>query len=143
MINAAWRTVIAAVLLLIATTVQLPLPDQAKKHKTEIEICDFKMPHEIARANATFLILYGLQIGADGRPTKVEKIKMENTFPIPDEPFVSCIKGWVLPVANHRVSVLFQWKHGAGWTQIELSGTDLDYVIKVQPGAFDYGSSAD
>jgi hypothetical protein len=104
----------------------------------QIELCDFKMPKEFARANATFLVAYGLQIGNDGRPTKVEKVKMANDFPIPDEPFVSCVKGWVLPVVNQRASVLFEWKHGVGWTQIEISGSDFDYVIKVQPGAFSY-----
>ena len=138
MVNAVWRAGLVAVLLLVVTPHQLPVTEQAKRRKMEIEMCDFDVPKNLAQARATFMIVYELQLDGGGRPTKVEKLKMENDLQFSDERFVRCIKGWILPGVNQRAFVALQWIHGKGWTQIEISGSDFDYIIKVQPGAFSY-----
>lgn len=117
-------------LCFLATT--LPSPARGAEGKTrevEIELCDFQVGKEIAQANASFSVIYTVQVGDDGRPVKVEKER--NEF-LPDESFVSCIKNWLLPAG--RWIVAFSWTHGKGWTEIAVSGNDLNYRLKIPLG---------
>jgi hypothetical protein len=107
----------------------------------EIQLCDFKVPKDIAHANASFTVIYAVQTGPDRHFSKIEKIK--NDF-LNDQPFTQCLSGWTLPVENQRVTITFNWKHGQGWTDIALSSKDLNQRIRIQPGAFkQYGASID
>ncbi|MFL6389831.1 MAG: hypothetical protein ACJ71U_20320 [Terriglobales bacterium] len=115
---------------LFLSLVLLPhlLKAQAKGGNLEIEVCDFRVPQEIARANASFTAIYTLKVGENGRPIKVEKEK--NDF-LADEPFAKCIKNWVLPSSNERLVATFTWKHAEGWTEIAVSGVGVNYRIKL------------
>jgi len=107
---------------------------QTTGQRLEIAMCDFKVPPEIARANATFTVVFAVQVGEDGRTTKIEREK--NTL-LSDEPFITCLKTWIYPVkTNKGLFVSFVWRHGQGWTEVAISGADLDYRIAFQPGAF-------
>lgn len=106
----------------------------------EIKMCDFGVPPDLARANATFSIFYAIQVGDDGRPTTIEKVKNDL---LGDQPFVACIQSWTLLVKNKRLVASFDWKHGQGWTGLTISGDDLQYRIAFDPGAFgQYGKAA-
>jgi hypothetical protein len=97
----------------------------------EIELCDFKVPGAIARANASFSVIYSIELGPTGKPTKVTKVK--NDF-LADDPFVNCFRGWQLPPEYGTVSIILNWKHGIGWTQLSISGKGVHRVLKFQPG---------
>lgn len=104
----------------------------------EINVCDFKVPYEVARANASFTVAYVADVGDDGRPTKIDSVKNEL---LPNDPFVRCIKSWALPVKNERLLISFDWRHGQGWSDLTISGQSLSYRIMFEPGAFSqYGA---
>jgi len=105
----------------------------AKERELEVDVCDFGVPKEIAQANASFPVVFTVQVGEDGRALKVEKVK--NDF-LTDKPFVSCIKDWTLPRSSRSLVVTFNWKHAEGWTEIAISGDEVNYRIKFRPGAF-------
>lgn len=97
----------------------------------EIELCDFKVPAAIARANASFSVIYSIELGSTGKPTKVTKVK--NDF-WADDSFVKCFRGWRLPPEYRTVSIILNWKHGTGWTQLVISGKGVHRILKFQPG---------
>jgi hypothetical protein len=124
-------TVLGCVLTLFAP--QFARPATTAGQRLEIDVCEIKVPKELAQANATFTITYAVQVGEDGHPMKVEKVK--NDF-LPDEPFAVCLKSWTLPTANRRLAVSFTWKHAQGWAEIAITGEDFSYRIVFKPGAF-------
>jgi len=104
----------------------------------EIEFCDFHVPEDVARANASFTVVYSVEVNGEGRATSVRRAK--NDF-LQDEPFVSCLINWNLPVRNERVAVALTWKHGIGWTDVNISGQGVDQRIVFQQGyCHQYGS---
>ena len=124
--------------VVLGCALTLLIPKSARSATTavqrlEINVCEFKVPAELAMANATFTVAYVVQVGEDGRPIKVDKEK--NDF-LTDEPFVQCIKSWILPTGNRQLAVLFTWKHGQGWSELAITCEDFSYRIKFRPGAF-------
>ncbi len=104
----------------------------------EIQFCDFKVPKDIAQGNASFGIAFMVQLGDSGSPTKITKVR--NDF-LSDAPFIECLKGWSFPDHKGSLLISFNWKHGEGWTEITISGSDMNQQIKIQPGAFSqYGN---
>lgn len=131
---------VSGFLLLLLSVFPHLLQAQTKGRELEIEICDFGVPKEIARANASFTAIYTLEVGGNGRPVKVEKEK--NDF-LADEPFAACIKNWILPNTNERLVATFTWKHAEGWTEIAIAGDEVNYRIKIKPGALNqYGGKS-
>jgi hypothetical protein len=101
--------------------------------RLEIDMCEFKVPPELAQANASFIVTYIVQVEEDGHPLKVDKVR--NDF-LTDGPFVHCIKSWILPPGSRQLAVSFTWKHGQGWTELAITGQDFNYLIRFEPGAF-------
>jgi len=97
----------------------------------EIELCDFQVLAELARANASFSVIFQIQTDGGGRPSKVAKLK--NDF-LQDEPFMACLRRWILPAPNAQVIVVLNWKHGRGWTQLNIDGQGIHRKIRLQPG---------
>jgi len=128
--NRRWIALAGLCIILVLPNLALP---ETRPGDLEIEFCDFKVPPDIAQANASFPAAFLVQVGDDGRPVKVDKIT--NDF-LSDEPFISCIKNWRLPRGTQRVAVTFTWKHADGWTEVAISGGEANYRIKIQPGAF-------
>jgi hypothetical protein len=126
------KTILISGFLLMALP-QLVGAGITKERELEVDVCDFGVPNEIAQANASFPVVFKVQVGEDGRALKVEKVK--NDF-LTDEPFVSCIKDWTLPRGSRPLVVTFDWKHAEGWTEIAISGDEVNYRIKFRPGAF-------
>jgi len=49
--------------------------ERMTSEQLEIKMCDFEVPRELAQANATFSVSYAIQVGDDGPPLKIEKVK--------------------------------------------------------------------
>lgn len=123
----------SAIWALIVALAMMPTVRASGEMKFEMELCDFKVPAEIMGANASFSVIFTAVVGKDGHVVRVEKVK--NDF-LSDEPFVNCLKSWVLPAKNKRFTVVMNWKHGVGWTGISISGLKYVTRIKICPGAF-------
>ncbi len=130
-ISSSASTVLICALILSVSQFAWAVPKAGLQ--LEINVCEFKVPSELAQANATFVVTYIVQVGEDGRPLKVDKER--NDF-LTDDPFVHCIKSWTLPFGSQKLAVSFTWKHGQGWTQLAITGEDLNYRITFEPGAF-------
>src|SRR5437016_757246 len=66
--------------VVLGCALTLLIPKSARSATTavqrlEINVCEFKVPAELAMANATFTVAYVVQVGEDGRPIKVDKEK--------------------------------------------------------------------
>lgn len=107
----------------------LARPEGARQ---EIELCNYHVPPEIARANASFMVVYAVRVDSGGHAAVVEKVK--NDF-LSSEPFTACLRKWILPTSNQKVVVTFAWQHGVGWTEIMISGPGIDTRIRVGQGA--------
>jgi hypothetical protein len=127
------RSVVVCVAALLFAVVPLSPRARAISEELEIKMCDFQVSPELARANATFSVFYAIQVGDDGRPTKIEKVKNDL---LGNEAFVTCIQSWTLSVKNKRLVASFDWKHGQGWTDVTISGDDVRYRIAFESGAF-------
>ena len=92
-----------------------------------IEFCDFNVPSAITHANASFSVVYSMEIDDSGNPVKINKIL--NNF-LTDELFVNCFIKWKLPPEYKTITIVMNWKHGVGWTQLSLSGKEVHRVFK-------------
>lgn len=102
--------------------------------KDEVVICDVPVSSSVMQANATFNVVYTLDLDAEGRPTKIKPIR--NDF-LPSEPFQRCFAQWVLPAKNRLVTVVFRWQHGVGWTDVVIVGLDINRKIVLRPHGAD------
>jgi hypothetical protein len=128
------RSLVVPVAMLVMFSVSSLSPNvRTTDERLEVKMCDFQVPPELARANATFSVFYEIQVGDDGRPTKIEKVK--NNL-LGNEPFVECIQSWTLSVKNKRLVASFDWKHGQGWTGLTILGDGLQFQVAFDPGAF-------
>ena len=91
-----------------------------------IEFCDFEVPKIVAHANASFPVIYSMDIDSTGAPINITKI---NNHPfekiMPDEPFLKCFQKWKLPTSYGKVEIHLNWKHAIGWTSVSLIGKDV------------------
>jgi hypothetical protein len=117
------------VFLFLTSGSGLARPEGARQ---EIELCDFQVPPAIARANASFTVVYAIKVGDDGHAASVEKVK--NDF-LPSRPFTACLGKWILPTHNRKVVVTLAWQHGVGWTEVTVSGPGIDTRIRISRGA--------
>lgn len=104
----------------------------AEKQQRRIHVCDFGVPAAVRQANASFTVIYRLSIGEDGHPRRIERLK--NDF-LQDGPFTSCFQSWILPVGEENVTVTLSWRHGSGWTDMNISGARFEDEITIRPGA--------
>lgn len=130
----------AAVIAVILSLLALPgVLLAAEKQQRRIQICDFGVPAAVRQANASFTVIYRLSIGVAGHPRRIERIK--NDF-LQDEPFTSCFESWTLPMGEENVTVTLSWRHGRGWTDMNISGAKFEDSITITPGACkQYGGS--
>ncbi len=71
------------------------------------------IPHSVMHANATFNVVFTLDLDSGDRPGKITGIR--NEF-LADEPPQGDLAQQMLPAKNRRVKVVYRWKHGVGWT---------------------------
>ena len=96
----------------------------------EVSFCNFPVPRDMMRANASFNIVYSFDVDASGRPVRAEKI--ENAY-VDDEAVVSCLREWRLPAAKRRKPhvAVFHWRHGVGWDQLTVTGPGFSQTTRI------------
>lgn len=91
-----------------------------------IEFCNFEVPEIVAHANASFPVIYSMDIDSTGTPININKI---NNHPfekiMSDDPFLKCFQKWKLPPSYGKVEIYLNWKHAVGWTSVSLIGKDV------------------
>jgi hypothetical protein len=97
----------------------------------QVELCDFKVPSIVARANATFYVLYRIHFDSTGKPDGIEK--RENAF-LEDRYFQDCFRRWRLPIRDETVVVIMKWEHGRGWVSVGINGPTIHRSISIAPG---------
>jgi len=98
--------------------------------KDEVVICDVAPSPSVMQANVTFNVIFTLDLDSEGCPTKIKAIR--NDY-LPNEPFERCFAQWALPAKNRQVAVVFRWQHGVGWTDLIISGLDINRKIVLRP----------
>ena len=113
------------------------IPAFAVEDKTEeiIEFCDFKVPPFVAHANASFPVIYTMEINPNGVPININNVSTSTiSKALSDEPFVECFQKWRLPPSYEKVEVNLYWKHAEGWISGSLSGKDFVRRWRFQKG---------
>jgi len=99
-----------------------------------IEFCNFEMPKVLAQANASFSVVYSMDIDSTGTPINIKLAYNNNEKIMSDEPFIECFQKWKLPSSHGKVDVYFYWKHAVGWTTMSIAGKNVSRKWSFQPG---------
>jgi hypothetical protein len=115
-----------AALFLVTSAATTPNPSALpatpeRGEKPRLVLCGGVVPKALMQANASFVLVYRLRTGDDGRVVRVETLK--NGI-LPDGDLVACLRTWVLPEANTSVVATLAWEHGKGWTSYSLAYPD-------------------
>lgn len=118
--------IILTLLIVLASGIS-PMQD---KINSEVTFCNFDLPRNIKVANATFDIVYSFEVDEEGRPVRITKV---NDKYVGEGTVASCMESWRFHGIKNgtRMVALFQWRHGEGWTNINISGPDFSQKIKV------------
>lgn len=93
---------------------------------SEIVLCDFGVTSELRAANASFSIVYRIDIGDDGRVVGVSELR--NDF------LPGALSRWKFAGPKRRATVSLDWKHGEGWVSIVVSDPRSTLRIRFEPG---------
>jgi len=107
-------------------------PTQGKV-KSEIAFCNLEVNNTIKQAKADFNVIYLFEIDTEGKPVNINKIQDKY---IGKEKVVECLSEWRfegLPT-DVKLTVIFRWEHGKGWTKLSVVGKEFSYVVKVKEG---------
>ena len=120
--------------VVLAMGVALQVWAQSPKPATnEVELCDFKVLPVLADANATFSMIFALEIGEEGVPTNIRRV--EGHF-LDERSFIECLKKWRLAAPRgQKVLVEFDWVHGKGWVRVTITSSTLALTMRIAPGA--------
>lgn len=97
----------------------------------QIVLCDLGVTTQVRNANATFNVIYQLDIGRAGNVTRASKVR--NDF-LPDEKIAACLTRWKFSGPGRQATVAFQWKHGEGWISVGITDGGLTRRIRFDPG---------
>ena len=97
----------------------------------EIVLCDLGVTRSLSSANASFSVIYRLDVSSTGSVTKVSKLR--NDF-LPDSMLQACLSRWRFTGQQQRtVITIFEWKHGQGWDSVAI--TDGGTTRRIRFGA--------
>jgi hypothetical protein len=114
--------------LLVVVVVTLGLLDVTKARAQDITFCSLPLPKGIPQAHASFNAIYEFDVDQHGTPINVKPVEEQFTK-LKD--VQACLAKWSLPQSSltHLVAV-FEWKHGAGWTRLAISGPTIKLTIR-------------
>jgi hypothetical protein len=111
--------------------VVVSLAGQGPVFQEVIELCDLRVPRHVAERNLNFSVVYLLSVARQGKPERITKIK--NDF-LDDRAFSECLDRWRLSPTVGQVTVIFNWRHGQGWSEVVINGSAGHRSIKFQRG---------
>jgi len=114
--------------LLIFSLFLVTPPQQ--RFTSEVAFCNFELPDEIKRANASFNVSYSFEINEKGEPVKI--VKLHDDY-VGEDKVASCLSNWRFHGFRKGGQILanFYWKHGEGWAYVSVSGPEFVQKIKV------------
>jgi hypothetical protein len=88
---------------------------------SDVRFCQFEIPQGLKQAHATFNVVYGFEVGAEGKPTRVSPA-LEDKW-VGAEKVNACLISWRFTgiPAGAKGTVVFQWKHEVGWERMSVS----------------------
>jgi hypothetical protein len=106
----------------------------------ELAFCAFPLSKAILQANASFNVIYELDVSEKGLPVNIKAL--EKGFAQPAD-VQACLEQWRLPqfASKHLVAV-FEWHHGVGWKKLAISGPDIKLTIQLTGEKCPYGAKA-
>jgi len=124
-----WR--VSFVVVLLTGPVVGPVAAQSSSSSEEIVLCDLGMNKELAQANASFSLIYELEVGSAGDVAGVREVR--NGF-LPGKRIAACLSRWRFAGSARKVMVIFNWKHGEGWRSIAIQDGDHTRRIRFNRG---------
>ena len=128
---------IALVFLLSVTvstqTVQDSKRDVTSDMKFSVSFCNLDLAEKWKLGNLTFNSLYSFRVKANGGITQLKKIRDEF---IGYENVAKCTSNWNFqgfPEGSQFV-VYFNWKHGKGWVEQQISGQGITSILRSDKG---------
>ncbi len=106
----------------------------------ELTFCAFPLSKAILQANASFNVIYELDVSEKGLPVNIRAL--EKGFAQAAD-VQACLEQWRLPqfASKHLVAV-FEWHHGVGWKKLAISGPDIKLTIQLTGEKCPYGAKA-
>ena len=106
----------------------------------ELTFCSLPLSKAILQANASFNVIYELDVSEKGLPVNIKAL--EEGFAQPAD-VQACLEQWRLPqfASKHLVAV-FEWHHGVGWKKLAISGPDIKLIIQLTGEKCPYGAKA-
>jgi hypothetical protein len=104
---------------------------QQKKIQTTITYCTPEIAKHWKLANLTFNSLYSFRINEKGEVIEITKLR--DDF-IGEEAVRSCLAKWrIVGVSGKSPFVVyFNWKHGKGWGEQQVSGNGFTQIMKIR-----------
>jgi len=95
----------------------------------DITLCALPLPTGIPQAHASFNAIYEFDVDRQGTPMNIKAVEERFTK---IEDVQACLAKWSLPQsAFTHLLVIFEWKHGVGWTKLAISGPTTKLTIRL------------
>ena len=118
------------VLFVVLMALTVIITSTEERVTSEVTFCNFELPRTVKIANANFNVVYSFEVNEEGHPVKITKVKDDH---VGQATVASCLSGWRFQGSRKdaHMAVVFQWQHGAGWTEISITGPDFSQKIKI------------
>jgi hypothetical protein len=97
----------------------------------EIVLCDLGVSTQVRNANASFNVIYQLDLDSAGNVTRASPLRSDF---LSDKTIVACLKRWKFSRPRRQVTVVFQWKHAEGWISAAVVDGGTTRTIRFEPG---------
>jgi hypothetical protein len=103
-------------------------PSVAQVPKVNVVFCGFEPSKSLVQGHANFTLRVLFLIDQKGKPANPRQV---GGFRVDQNQVKKCLSEWDFSglSANSRVTARFTWKHGIGWTQMDVSGRELNVKI--------------
>lgn len=104
-------------------------PSEAQR--VEIAFCQFLLSDDLKQSNTSFTVSYSFRVDENGRPIDIKRVLGKDLF---DDQAASCLSEWKFSGITSRSLLVaaFRWEHGIGWSDLTVTGTGFNQIIKLK-----------
>lgn len=97
----------------------------AQSIATNIKFCRFTVSKNLRIGHANFTVITSFRVGSDEKPNQIKQI---GNFRVAQGEMETCLSDWQFAGLSSASILLarFRWEHGAGWTEMTVSGKELE-----------------
>ncbi|GEM_PF-4011623 len=96
----------------------------AQKKDVLLSFCQIELNDALVQRNLSFSESFLFSLDKNNKPSKIKRV---NGKYMKESDVQDCVDGWVFKgfPKHTNIVVMLSWKHGVGWTQMQVSSKDF------------------